>query len=108
LVPFYDSCVCTESQGVHDLGDGHWPQVVPSRQCGIGSNPLSKQKLCNAETPEDGYFCKQHTYTIKVLRRRDNPLQDSGQGRDTLPPELRDEWEFVERRVNSSCELTQL
>lgn len=104
-VPTYETCVCAESVGFHDLGEGHWPQVVPSRECGFGISPISK--LCRVLTePEDGFVCKQRTYAVRVLRRRDGPVQQSaGHSRDMLPLELRDEWELVERHVNSSCEL---
>ncbi|XP_059485437.1 uncharacterized protein LOC132202501 [Neocloeon triangulifer] len=105
----YDSpCVCVESQGLVDLGDGHWPQVVPVRQCGVGGQSMVTvvRTSCVSPEPVDGYSCTQRTYGIKVLRRREGPTSRAPQGRDTIPPELRDDWEFIERRVNSSCELT--
>ncbi|XP_065331731.1 uncharacterized protein LOC135934125 [Cloeon dipterum] len=102
----YSRCSCAEVEGTEDLGPSYWPRKVYSRKC--ASNEASSDFTMSGRCEPDGedisgVECHQRTHPIKVLRRREPNEQT--QSSNTIPPELQEGWVFVEKKINTACEM---
>ncbi|XP_022196973.2 prothoracicotropic hormone [Nilaparvata lugens] len=84
-------CSCNSHPKLIDLGHESWPRYVTAVECRYESCWTSP------------YRCRERTYPVKVLRRRDDVDQMFAPPDRNLPEELRPSWKFVSVPVVVAC-----